>query len=691
MGQAITREPRHPLPRVPFAGERDTIWIASPGQPQAEGRIIDLSQGGLGIYLPEGAPLDLTGVSQVQVSLPGDHLQRQAALISYVRDSAPLQRQPGKRIGLSLLFDQELPLSALTFSSTDPDWDLIDRPEDLQELFADLIAYGVGQSLQLHLGRERRGARLLDHGLLKEKRQLLLSCDGGEQPFRPGDELVVTFERYGCTYLFHSKVRTCVPQELVLSLPQAAVRLLRRKTDRLSAAKVEGLTARLHHPLSDQRSDWLPLSQINEQGCLLRLPKTFPLYPVFLQRIPVTLAIAVPSGAAPSVSLFGSVRSLREDGDSHYQLGLGFAYPDEENRKRLSSELARRRHPAIDIVYRADDHAKIWRLLDESKYLEEKSRESFAPMVDITRQVWADLQRGMDQISRRILIRHGEQIMGQLQMDRAYPKAWVVHHLAIHPATSKIIAGELYTTVTDFLNGRQIPFLVSVTREDKAWNRRNYYDFVEHYPYPEHHHLRRLFLYEHDLQHLPPLQAGQHIFQNPTSFDLESIARYFEIHQPPLVCQALALSPGELTLDAQERMFNTFGLSRRRRFLLYKEGRKLLGFAMLDLATSGINVFNLFDKFEVFSMVDGDPQREEEVAGALIAAALHDYRGQGKVGVLFASESDRQALAPALGLRFVFHEVVWIANCAAAKRYQAFTQTMYGRLLAKRARLHGGE
>lgn len=695
MRNGSSQERRQPLPRVDCSAAKLPVLLSLPLQEPLQGTLTDLSRDGIGVTLTEALSPDFSALTQVVVSLGEELLSKCPARIAHITSRTEGSECTTQHLGLQFLIDSEQPLSKLTFSHTDSDWDLIDDNADVQDLFDDFLTHGTGSEVRLHRQREMMVGRLLDHGQEAEYKQLRIAVQREVAPLAKGKPVVVTFERYGCTYLFHAEIKRQQGMEIVFALPRAAIRLLRRRTSRLYGAIRSDFSLDLVHPLRRERVCGLPVVEINEQGCLTRLPSTFPIYPIYLSRIPLRLCWGHPpsggdtssmperedGGSRPSVNLLASVCSARTEEDGGYLVGLAFNFPEEEGRRLLTAELIHRRRPLIDIVYRDTDHPKIWQLLDESKYLDEKNRESFKPMVEITKDVWAKLQKGRDVISRKILIRRGSEVVGHLQMDRAYPDTWMVHHLAIHPSISKIVAGEMYSTVTDFLSGMGIRYLLSSTRADKAWNKKNYYDFISKYPYPEHHHLEEKFVYE--ATDLASTSFSENVVHVSSTYELRTIARCFSLQYPPLVCRAFNLEEEHLQLAAHNQLFSMYGLYRSREFLLFKKDRKILAFAMLDKSTSGINVFNLLDKFEIFFM-PGISSDIDLIEKQLIAAAIAHFHELGKKGVLYATRKNLGKRTASLGLRFIAAEIVWIADCTASKRYHAFTQTMYGRLIARR-------
>lgn len=626
----------------------------------------------------------------VELSLGQGLVEGRKAKIIYRQASEEGERRAsGYRLGLQLLIDSARPLSALTFSKSDSDWDFIKDKEELQELFADLLAYGAGSKIQLHRDREMLSGHLLAAGALKEQRQMKIALDLPPPGFRKGQDLVITFERYHCTYLFHCQLKEMDGAALVLSLPATAIRLLRRRTGRLSGVGVEGFTLSLGNPVTGEQLPDLPLRELNEQGGLIHLPDHFVLCPVFLSRVPMRLSW---SGGGAAVALSGTICSVRKSAaEAGYWVGVNFDRIQEEGRRLLTAELIRRRRAMIDVIYRPSDHPKIWKLFDESHYLELKSKESFGPVFEKAGLAWARQQEGMDIISRKIMVRQEGEIMGHLQVDRAYPDAWMVHQLAIHPNMTKLLGAEIYSTVTDFISGRGIKYLVSSVDSQKAWNHRNYFNFIEKYPYQEHHDLAYHDLYEYNFdghreEEAVPLEPPNGHY---SPYDLKTIRRFFELQYSPLRRKALALDGSDLLLNQHNELYAQFGLYRKRDFVIYRENRQMLGFAVLESASDGINVCNLCDAMRVFFVAPLPPQKQAAALTALLRAGVRYYRNLHKSGfLLFVQQLPREVIEKA-GFSFVYVEANWIADCSAQRRYEAFINTMYGRILAKRARLKG--
>jgi hypothetical protein len=317
-----------------------------------------------------------------------------------------------------------------------------------------------------------------------------------------------------------------------------------------------------------------------------------------------------------------------------------------------------------------------------------KPAESFSHIVDITKSTWKCLREAGTNVSKRLLIRSGSEVVGHVQMDRIYPSTWCTHALAIDPKVSKTVGKEIYAAVTDVLSAEGARYLFTLTTASLNWNQRNYYDFVKSYRYPEHNELRLLEMHEADTARgwsLPSYSALETRLAN--KYDLQRIDRYFQLHSSEIERKAMSLTGPEMDLKGLNAELEPFGLSRRREFVVGLLEGRFIGFAMLESGTTGVSIFGLQDTMYVHLLPELETDRHR-IQDALIGAALERYKHHGvpTVGILL-SDSRREHYS-ACGLPFIGEEMRWLAACVATRRYHAFSQMLYGNLLLRREMIH---
>jgi len=77
------------------------------------------------------------------------------------------------------------------------------------------------------------------------------------------------------------------------------------------------------------------------------------------------------------------------------------------------------------------------------------------------------------------VILQNKKTVGHLQIDRVYPDTWCAHSLAIDPDISKVVGKEIYSVTADVLSAEGAHYILSMFDSKKAWNQRNYFDFVK--------------------------------------------------------------------------------------------------------------------------------------------------------------------------------------------------------------------
>lgn len=581
-------------------------------------------------------------------------------------------------VGLLLDPEGQQKIFDLSFRREDRNWDLLQKKEEIEQIFDDIELLERRLPFYLERGGQNTPAVFLSEE--RKKKWLFFSSPMENHP-ELGEEVAISFELFEAFYIFRAPVVMVGQEALALRHPKAIVRLFRRATSRLPLHPGEGkLQCRLNGQAEPITTAALDLC---ERGISADPDPKVCLYPVGRVVRGARLSI----GDQIDVSLDLVFRGLGANGRWRF----GFTFADEKARERLVSYVMHRRYPGYSFEYQDEDHDKIWDLFDKSGYLDEKSRESFDPIHKITNTAWRRLEHCRPRVSQRIIKREGERIVGHLQIDKLYQNSWLVHHLAIAPDTSKIVAKEIYTSLTDLLINMNIQHVISYHNSEKPWNQRNYYEFIKTYPYLGDNDLTVEKFYELSFAQWKSQndQSNDYVIKDLSSFEKERLLHYMASLFSLLKRHAFSLlSKKDLCLEETLRDFEQGGLRKNRKIFVARRGRNTLAYAFVESGESGTNIFSLTDSVRIFFCVDLNLQEKQALANSLLQTAVAFLASQKKSGLLLWSRNTE--LHPwyiSRGMRSICNCSCWVADQRNFIRYRVFISSLYGRLLAKRAKI----
>lgn len=131
--------------------------------------------------------------------------------------------------------------------------------------------------------------------------------------------------------------------------------------------------------------------------------------------------------------------------------------------------------------------------------------------------------------------------------------------------------------------------------------------------------------------------------------DLEWVEDYFLDREIALVRRAEDLSAEEIRLERLNRRYQRVGLFRHRHVLMAFEGVQVLGFALVELSSPGLNLSEGLSAFRIH-LSEAGMRAEDAVRKALLQAAQDIYRRAGRHLVIGLVGDDERAAYERLGL-----------------------------------------
>ena len=184
----------------------------------------------------------------------------------------------------------------------------------------------------------------------------------------------------------------------------------------------------------------------------------------------------------------------------------------------------------------------------------------------------------------------GGQLVGHVSGVRAYRHTWMAQHLTARPSIHvghvlNLGAAEYFCQNPDF------EFFKIFFHADNSWPARVFGGFARTQRDPQ---LSELRLYRHlavrtDAPELrPAAPIGIDVLEAAPD-DLATVERYFVERERGLSCARTYLTRQTLQLSALNRDYGALGLYRRRRVLLAMRRNVVVGFALAELSSPGLN------------------------------------------------------------------------------------------------------
>jgi hypothetical protein len=567
------------------------------------------------------------------------------------------------------------------FKKEDPNRDVVKDPATVKNIYDDLIYKSYECPVQIYqnqslltffpLSQTSSGTII---GEIYESKQGQV----GRGPCYCNFSLFQTY------HMFQSEVLRISGDKVEVKMSPTVSRLLRRETLRVEKEDREHeLKVRLTCKLLQQDFVNDDIFDYSEHGLSLidyeekfSFPKGMP-----IERIQIRIK------GAGIVEGVGYVRNYIWNREKRaYVLGIRFDTQNEPNITNWHNFILKARYPMLDYEYYDSYHPKIWGLFERSGYIGLSESGEFTDAYDISKKTWKTLDDAGSEISKRILLVEGEEVMGHLQMDRIYPFTWGVHQLAIDPKKSKLVGREIYSVAVDVLNSIDTKYFTTITDVDKPWNKRSYYDFIEQYPFPEHNETRFYEVYEGKpfIEYKFDKIDAYRVF-DANKWDLVFISKYFDKFASQIEEESSALTREHLELKELNESYKEFGMERRRTFRLLKKGDEIVGFSRIEIGPEATNVFGLMDLMYIY-VVPEYQHMSDYVHDHLIAESLNFYKSLKRKNVIIYLDDHRKEHYESKGLSFIWNGVRWIAKKEILTRYYAHVRYTYGHILNKKGK-----
>lgn len=361
---------------------------------------------------------------------------------------------------------------------------------------------------------------------------------------------------------------------------------------------------------------------------------------------------------------------VRNELETQRGIELGLALESSPDRDRLADLCARMFLPQVKMRRDVSGRA-VCDLFEESGYL--GLRAALRP-----RREWLELDA--DTLSRDMvyLSRTGEAI-GHVSITRAYRNTWLGHQIAMHPRHEEGLAARrnLYLgfaslpTLIDGLSTRLIGFF----DRERPWHQVFFEHFARSVGSPDMVVVTPWDRYElrEPVAELTDTTSGVEIAE-ATPADLGLLTLVAREGLPPLVANALDLTPSSLVAPALHPAYHGHAIGRSRRVFVLRERHEVTAFALAELSDRSLSIFNMLNSAHFFG-VAGRASRSGRAA--LVAHVLGYYREHGiDYPTIIAPHGSFDAAAhPELTLEETMGCIVW--SGPALRAYENYVQLRF--------------
>jgi hypothetical protein len=627
-------------------------------------KIKDVSYAGIGVIIPPNQGFPAMESLEASVELPNQLFEGKIA------NTIILPNQEVK-IGLFLPSDIN---REIDFNTTDSSWDRVSDPETVRSIFSDLVFKGPEAVIELK--QNFSIANIIPNQITDSGSLMCDVLEFNQGNFERG-KAKCTFYLFQTCHAFEAHIEKIDSKKIELKLSNTIARLLRRETVRIQKKNAEfELKIRLMNKDLETTIEEYEVFDYSEHGISLLDPDGelgLPRNLRFEEAIIEIKGVGIILGSA-EIRSYQWNRSINS-----YIVGLKFEPSHEPHLTNWHNMIFKARYPSLSFEYKPIDHKKIWSLFLTSGYLGHLDNESsaFDEIMEETQKTWEKLEKSGVKNSRRLLLKaeNKEDILGHLQIDKYYNETWCVHHLAISKESSKLIAKDFYCAITDILSSQSANYLITFHRPDLSWNQKNYYDFIEDYPFKEHHHMELFKLYDV----LPNQEKNTDIrISKATKYDLLKIYKHISLKYPEHVLEALNYYPDDIKLSTYSQKSDD--LLRGREFYVLKQDEEIIAFTQVEWGEPSINIFKLFDAIFLYNL----GCENKEGLQALINASMDYLMTMGRKKALMFVNDAVSVDFNCENIKYLCKEYRWIANCVATRRYQAFSNNLYGKILMRR-------
>jgi hypothetical protein len=271
---------------------------------------------------------------------------------------------------------------------------------------------------------------------------------------------------------------------------------------------------------------------------------------------------------------------------------------------------------------------ELFDLFRAAGYLRGQHESSLARIIDDVRRSFATAYERRSNVFNSIVARKHGALVGHISRVRVFERTWMAQHLVSVP--SRHVAHLVVQRSTDLLlEYPRSSFFKAWYQEHKSWPRRVFGEFASKEAGGRGSDLRAFRRVLVDLDAEWPIRAGDCQAVEAGEAGLRLVADALAARVPPLLVESDDLDATRLRLTDLGGAFAAIRLHRSRAVLLAMRNGECLGFALAELGSPGLNLYELLSTFRLHVLPAGEALAQR-VRQALLGGVARFYRSAGR-------------------------------------------------------------
>jgi hypothetical protein len=506
--------------------------------------------------------------------------------------------------------------------------------------------------------------------------------------WQPGDVARGTFNLEGRSYSFLTSVTGIESplregpgndedHVLHLAQPRSISRTQKRSSNRYRPLPDRPVTVGIRLPFSDEDLEG-PILDMSTSGFSIAVDYAAHVLPVGS----ILRGITLFKGSPNELKVSGRVRVLVPLGENESPISNGFRCGIEidglslQDRGRFAELIMTSGFPGVEDAFGLS-FDEVWNFLHETNFIYPEKEEKLRPFLPEIKNTFETLLTKPNRVSKTLIFREKDALQGHLSAVKAYQNTWIIQHLATRKEGRGHLAAArmLNQGVIEYLGQNQeIEWLKSYFRPDNRFPARVFGGFVKKVKDPTVCELRTY-------NYLVAKSTSDEIAPHPgieirglLSEDLPRIEKHFLADGRITPLRADDLVGGRLLLDSTQAEYRALGLERRREVIVATSGGRMIGFALLEISSLGLNLSELTNAFSVF-MRDVDPVAKR----ALVQHARNRYWTLGRAIAVGLSEDNDLTAFESSGFTRTKSYMCWTWHRSLCRRYIEYVGRLFGR------------
>ncbi len=486
------------------------------------------------------------------------------------------------------------------------------------------------------------------------------------------------FEMHGSVYRFSTSVKARRP--LTIRLPGTLEVGHLRSSGRFrppaqDPVVVEMSSALYLTPMTREVRD------ISSLGFALDLDPHLDLFPIGTQFDKITLVIS-----GQRFACRGEVKNLSRLSGREVGVRCGIEFQDmaEQSRLQLANIIMGSLYPEVEDG-RSVSFERLWKFFIETGFIYPKKEELLQSQLPSIKHTMDALNSRPSKVFKSVVAVRNGNVVGHISGVRGYRKTLINQHLAA--AVGHNVGATVNMGLVEYIDQNpDILFCKTSFQPKNKWPARIFGGFAKNIADPHLSDLRTFGYISLPVTFALPVRPSMRIV-DASEGDLRYVEQYFVNTEKGLTLRSDDLTKESLRLEEVNAYYQELGLERKRRILMAVDKDVLVGFALVEISSPGLNFSELLSTFRTF-VIRGHEFSQKEIRAALIQGSLAAYATAGRPSGVGLVAQEEFASYAALGIEIDKQYSIWTCQRALYRRFNDYAERVLKSFMA-RANLAG--